>query len=56
MLELSDSEHKNLWKLARVTKVIPGHDDHVRKVMIKCMGGESELLRPVTRLLPLEFA
>ena len=39
----------------RVSSIIPG-DDHVRKVMIKCMGGESELLRPVTRLLPLEFA
>ena len=38
VLGLFDSKNKILWKIARLS-IIPGHDDHVRKMMMKYIGG-----------------
>ena len=55
VIELSDSEPRSLWKLARIVTILPESDDHVRKVKIKYKGGDSVLVRPVHKLFPLEF-
>ena len=55
VLEMSESEPKSLWKLARIVQVFPGADDCVRKVKVQFRGGDTEFLRPVNKLLPLEF-
>ena len=55
VLEIADADPKSLWKLARVVEVLPGSDNLVRKVMIRHLGGDSDILRPIQRLLPLEF-
>ena len=55
VLEMSESEPKSLWKLARIVQVFPGADGCVRKVKVQFRGGDAEFLRPVNKLLPLEF-
>jgi hypothetical protein len=55
VIELSDSEPRSLWKLARVVEIMPGIDEKVRTVKIKVRGSDTEYVRPIHRLLPLEF-
>ena len=41
------------WPLGRVLAVFPGKDKHVRVVKVRV--GRKKLLRPITRICPLEL-
>jgi hypothetical protein len=55
VIELSESEPRLLWKIAKVVEILPGIDENVRKVKIKHKGGDNILIRPIHKLFPLEF-
>ena len=42
------------WKLARVVRLCPGRDGHVRSVVIRMAGGRVESRRSVSLLVPIE--
>lgn len=42
------------WPLGRVLEVFPGNVKHVRAVRVKV--GRKELIRPITRICPLELS
>ncbi|GFX01132.1 integrase catalytic domain-containing protein [Trichonephila clavipes] len=48
-----NSKKRAYWSLARVLKLIPGRDGHIRLALIKTE--HSEFLRPVQRLFRLEL-
>ena len=52
-LLVSPDTPRGSWPLGRITEVMPGRDGHVRVVKIKV--GSKELLRPISKLCPLEL-
>lgn len=53
MLVVSPDTSRGNWPLGRVLEVYPGKDGHVRVAKIQV--GEGTLIRPVTKLCPLEL-
>ena len=53
MLVISPDTTRGNWPLGRVIEVYPGQDGHVR--VVKSRVGEGTLIRPVTKLCPLEL-
>ena len=53
MLVVSPDTSRGKWPLGRVIEVYPGNDGHVRVAKIQV--GEGTLMRPVTKLCPLEL-
>ena len=53
MLIVSSDTSRRNWPLGRVIEVYPGKDGHVRVVKIQV--GDGTLIRPVTKLCPLEL-
>ena len=53
MLVVSPDTSRGKWPLVRVIEVYPGNDGHVRVAKIQV--GEGTLMRPVTKLCPLEL-
>ena len=53
MLVISPDTTRGNWPLGRVIEAYPGQDGHVRVVKIQV--GEGTLIRPVTKLCPLEL-
>ncbi|MCG8045043.1 MAG: hypothetical protein N0E48_05150, partial [Candidatus Thiodiazotropha endolucinida] len=53
MLVVSPDTPRGKWPLGRVLEVYPGKDGHVR--VVKNQVGDGTLIRPVTKLCPLEL-
>ena len=53
MLVISPDISRGNWPLGRVLEIHPGQDGHVR--IVKIQVGEGTLIRPVTKLCPLEL-
>ena len=53
MLIISPDTSRGNWPLGRVIEVYPGKDGHVR--IVKIQVGDGTLIRPVTKLCPLEL-
>ena len=53
MLVISPDTSKGIWPLGRVLEIYPGQDGHVR--LVKIQVGEGTLIRPVTKLCPLQL-
>ena len=53
MLIISPDTSRGIWPLGRVIEVYPGKDRHVR--IVKIQVGDGTLIRPVTKLCPLEL-
>ena len=53
VLVISPDTARGQWPLGRILEVYPGKDGHVR--VVKVQVGRNELLRPVTRICPLEL-
>lgn len=53
MLVISPDTSRGSWSLGRVLEVYPGQDGHVR--VVKLQVGQGTLIRPVTKLCPLEL-
>lgn len=53
MLVISPDTPRGNWPLGRVLEVYPGQDGHVR--VVKLQVGQGTLIRPVTKLCPLEL-
>ena len=56
VIEIDPDTPRGLWKMAKIEKVFPSTDGHVRSVQIKMVKGGKTYERPITKLLPLEFA
>ena len=53
VLVVAPDTPRGQWPLGRVLAVFPGKDKHVRAVKVRV--GRKELLRPITRICPLEL-
>ena len=53
VLVVAPETPRGQWPLGRVLAVFPGKDKHVRAVKVRV--GLKELLRPITRICPLEI-
>ena len=53
VLVVSPDTSRGQWPLGRILEVYPGKDGHVR--VVKVQVGKTEMLRPVTRICPLEL-
>ena len=52
ILEMDDNVLRGVWRLLRVTKVLPGEDGLIRKVEVVNSVGKT-YLRPIHRLIPI---
>ena len=52
VLVLSTDIGRGKWQIARILDVFPGKDGHIRVVKVKI--GDSEYIRPISKLCPLE--
>ena len=50
---VSKDTPRGSWPLGRVMQVYPGEDGHVR--VVKLLVGKKEVVRPVTKVCPLEI-
>lgn len=53
VLVVAPDSPRGQWPLGRILAVFPGEDKHVRAVKVRV--GRKELLRPITRICPLEL-
>ena len=53
MIIFEEKQPRHLWKVGRVTRVIPGRDGRIRGAEVKVGKNKVFIKRPVNRLYPL---